>query len=74
MKMLRMLMICFNNTKTFSEIFINIICHLSGISCESCEFELLSLFQDLQNADHPRILEILCSLLGFSVDLPGFGE
>ena len=61
-------MIYFNDTKTFSEAFLNMNFHLSGISCKICEFELLFIFQDLQNADHPQIPEILCSILGFSVD------
>ena len=44
MKNVRMLMIHFNDTKTFSEAFINKNCHLSQISCESCEFLFLFLY------------------------------
>ena len=67
-------MICFNDAKTFKEAFLNMNCHLIGISCDSFEFELLFLFQDLKNADHPRIPEIFFSPLGFSSDLLEFGE
>ena len=74
METLRIQTICFNDTKTISEAFITMNSSLSVISCDSCEFELLFLFQELQKDDHSRIPEIICSLLIFSVNPLEFGE
>ena len=47
MKTVRMWILRFNYTKTFSEEFLNTNFHLSRIICESCEFELFFVFQEM---------------------------